>query len=78
MTNGSLAEVAFQAGFRVVLTRDRLFGSAVGRTLQSLPDLAIVIVMLPQARAAAYLAEFETHWRYAPIAPAAGQVVEWP
>jgi hypothetical protein len=44
LTNGSLAEVAFRAGFNVVLTRDRLFGSAAGRTLRSLPDLAVVIV----------------------------------
>jgi hypothetical protein len=78
LTNGSLAEAAFQAGCRVILTRDRLFGSAAGRTLRSLPELAIVVVTLPQAREAAYLAEFEARWQQTPISPAAGKTIEWP
>jgi hypothetical protein len=78
LTNGALAEAAYRAGFRVILTRDRLFGTSTGRVLAALPELGIVVVTLPQAREAAYLAEFETQWRRKPIEPVAGAVVEWP
>ena len=78
LTNGALAEAAFREGFRVILTRDRLFGTSAHRVLAELPEVAIVVVTLPQARAEAYLAEFEVRWRQKPIDPVAGAVVEWP
>ena len=78
LTNGDLAESAFRGGFRVILTRDRLFGTSARRAMAALPELAIVIVTLPQARETAYLAEFSTLWREKPIAPVAGAIVEWP
>ena len=78
LTNGALADAAFRDGFRVILTRDRLFGTSARRALAALPELAIVIVTLPQAREEAYLAEFATQWRGKPIEPVAGAVVEWP
>jgi hypothetical protein len=78
LTNGALAEAAFREGFRVILTRDRLFGTSARRALAALPELAIVVVTLPQAREEAYLAEFQIWWRRAPIKPLAGAVVEWP
>lgn len=78
LTNGALAEAAFREGFRVILTRDRLFGASARRALAALPELAIVVVALPQAREEAYLVEFETRWRRKPIEPLAGVVVEWP
>jgi len=78
LTNGALAEAAFREGFRVILTRDRLFGTSACRALAALPELAIVVMTLPQAREEAYLAEFETRWRRKPIEPVAGAVVEWP
>ncbi len=78
LTNGALAEAAFRAGFRVILTRDRLFGESARRTLMELSELAVVIVTLPQARAVAYLAEFKTQWKRQPIAPVAGTIVDWP
>lgn len=78
MTNGSLAETASRAGFRVILTRDRLFGESARRTLTGLPELAVVVVTLPQARTAAYLSEFRARWERQPIAPIAGGVIEWP
>ena len=78
LTNGALAEAAFAAGFRVILTRDRLFGSAAGKRLQSLPELATVVVTLRQAREATYLIEFEACWRRARITPISGQIIEWP
>jgi len=78
LTNGLLAEAAVGAGFRVILTRDRLFGTSASRALGALPELAVVVVTLPQARAAAYLSEFRAHWEQQPIEPVAGGVVEWP
>ena len=78
LTNGALAEAAFREGFRVILTRDRLFGTSARRALAALPELAIVVVTLPQAREEAYVAEFETWWRRKPIESVAGAVVEWP
>ena len=78
LTNGALAEAAFREGFRVILTRDRLFGTSARGVLAALPELAIVVVTLPQAREATYLTEFETRWRRKRIEPIAGAVVEWP
>ena len=78
LTNGALAEAAFREGFRVILTRDRLFGTSARGALAALPELAIVVVTLPQAREEAYLAEFETRWRRKRIEPIAGAIVEWP
>lgn len=78
LTNGALPETAVRDGFRVILTRDRLFGESSRGVLAALPDPAIVIVTLRQAREAAYLVEFEARWRQKPIEPIAGQIVEWP
>jgi hypothetical protein len=78
LTNGALAEAAAGAGFRVILTRDRLFGKTAGPILSALPELAVVIVTLSQAREAAYLAAFEAEWRERPIDPVPGAIVEWP
>lgn len=78
LTNGDLASAAIAAGFRVILTRDREFATSAERILVHLPDLAIVVVTIPQAREAAYVAAFEEHWRERPIVPRAGTVVEWP
>ena|SRR6266581_4132385 len=39
LTNGLLAEAAFRAGFRVILTRDRGFGESAARALRLLPEL---------------------------------------
>jgi Domain of unknown function (DUF5615) len=78
LTNGALAEAAAGAGFRVILTRDRLFGKTAGPILSALPELAVVIVTLPQAREAGYLAAFDTQWRQRPIEPIPGAIIEWP
>ena len=78
LTNGDLAESAFREGFRVILTRDRLFGTSARRAMAALPELAIVIVTLARARETAYLAAFSASWRQKPIAPVAGAIVEWP
>ena len=59
-------------------TRDRLFGTSAGAALAALPELAIVVVTLPQAREEAYLTEFGTGWRRKRMEPIAGVVVGWP
>jgi hypothetical protein len=58
-----------QAGFRVLLTRDRLFEESAGRALANFPELSVVIIRLPQARASSYLAEFRARWQATPISP---------
>jgi len=73
LTNGALAAAASAAGFRVILTRDRLFGAVASERLQSLPEFSVVVVTLLQAREAAYLVEFEAHWRRAPIRTVPGE-----
>jgi hypothetical protein len=78
LTNGELAQAAARGGFSVLVTRDRAFGAAAGGALETLPDLAIIIVMLPQAREAAYLSAFDAAWRRQLILPVAGAITEWP
>ena len=78
LTNGALAHAADQAGFRVLLTRDRGFRLLAARALADLPEFAVVIVTLAQAREAAYLTAFADAWRADPIRPTPGAVVEWP
>jgi predicted nuclease of predicted toxin-antitoxin system len=76
--NGKLAAAAFRTGFRVLLTRDRLFGDSAAQALKNFPELAVVIIRLPQARSDLYLSEFKTKWEQSPIKPIPGQVIEWP
>jgi hypothetical protein len=78
LTNGRLVSEAYHAGFRVLLTRDRLFGGAARKSLSGLPEMAIVVLTLPQARGAAYVSAFVKRWRERPIQPKPGLVIEWP
>lgn len=78
LTNGVLAQAASREGFRVLLTRDRRFGASARSALEALPELAIVIVTLPQLREAAYLSAFDAAWHRRPIEPVEGGLIEWP
>jgi predicted nuclease of predicted toxin-antitoxin system len=78
LTNGALAHAASREGFRVVATRDRRFGISARTTLAALPHLAVVVITLPQAREADYLAAFSRAWERQAIDPVAGAIVEWP
>ena len=78
LSNGDLASAANQKGFKVILTRDRVFGESAGKALKNFPDLAVVILLIPQSRQLVYLKEFERCWTRSPIAPKAGSVIEWP
>jgi Domain of unknown function (DUF5615) len=78
LTNGALAHAAAHAGFRVLLTRDRGFGVSAVNVLSTLPDLAVVVVTLSQAREEVYLRAFAEAWRVERIQPIPGAIIEWP
>jgi hypothetical protein len=50
LSNGNLVKAAVDAGFRCLLTRDRLFGESASRALKSFPQFAVVVVNVPQQR----------------------------
>lgn len=76
--NGALASVASKAGFKAILTRDRLFGESAAKSLYSFPELSVVIIRIFQSKQSSYLKEFEAGWKVKPITPIPGMVVEWP
>jgi hypothetical protein len=78
LTNGVLVETASQAGYRVVLTRDRLFSESAARALRRFPEFCIVLVTIPQLRGPEFLSRFRDAWNRDPIHPVAGQLLHWP
>jgi hypothetical protein len=78
LTNGALVEAASQAGFRVILTRDRLFSESAARALRRFPELCVVLVRIPQVRASEFLSQFRDAWDQSPIRPVAGNFLHWP
>jgi len=78
LTNGMLVEVAVQAGFDCVLTRDKLFSESAARALKKFLEFSVVLVTIPQLRGPAFLEQFRLAWNRSPIQPTAGQLVEWP
>jgi predicted nuclease of predicted toxin-antitoxin system len=50
LPNGTLVEAAVQAGFRCILTRDRLFSESASRALKPFPTFCVVLVTIPQVR----------------------------
>ena len=78
LTNGELVDAAVAGGFTRVLTRDRLFSQAAARALRRLPQFAVVLVRLPQLRAAQFVAEFRAAWACEPIRPVPGDLLRWP
>ncbi len=78
LVDGELLEAPADSGFDCLLTRDRLFGETVTRSLKRYPTFSIVIVTLPQVRVSKFLASFRAAWEAEPIAPAPGQVRTWP
>jgi len=69
---------AANAGFRCVLTRDRLFGESAARALRRFPHFSVVFVTTPQLRGAPFLEQFRIAWKQGPIQPVAGKLVDWP
>lgn len=78
LTNGVLVEVAQQAGFRCILTRDRLFSESAARALKSFPQFCVVLVMIPQLRGPEFIEQFRAAWHRGPIQPIPGQLLRWP
>ena len=78
LVNGDLLEAAAAAGFKCLLTRDRLFGQSASRHLKRYPSFSIVLVLLPQVRAPQFVASFKAAWERTPITPTPGQVQSWP
>ena len=82
LANGKLVAAAYAAayaaGFRVLITRDKLFSSAANHVLAKYPDVAIVIMTLPQRPYAAYLKSFKEAWVKGAIIPKSGAVISCP
>ena len=62
LTNGALAQAASGEGFRILLTRDRLFGESASEALKSFPEFAVVVITLPQQPWAQYRQRFLESW----------------
>lgn len=78
LSNGQLVRTAFAAGYRVLLTRDRLFGESAARALREFPEFAVVVVEIRQQKWERYSGEFDLRWAKSPITPRAGELVSWP
>lgn len=78
LRNGKLVAVAAEAGFQCILTKDRLFAQDAKKALQAHPQMAIVLVLLPQVSREKYVHNFEESWKKGKILPVCGQVTEWP
>ena len=78
LTNGLLLEAASNAGFTVILTRDRRFGESASKSLRRFQTISVVMVTLRQARIREFLAAFDAAWLSYPIVPLSGSVVLWP
>ena len=76
--NGELVTTAANAGFTVLLTRDRLFGESAARVLKTFPEFAIVVINLPQGKWQQYRKQFAAAWTERPIHPVAGRLTLWP
>jgi len=55
-----------------------IFSSAANHVLAKYPDVAIVIMTLPQRPYAAYLKSFKEAWVKGAIIPKSGAVISWP
>jgi hypothetical protein len=78
LSNGDLVKAAVDAGFRCMLTRDRLFGESASRALKLFPQFAVVVVNIPQRPWPDYRDQFVAQWTQRPIEPAGGRLIHWP
>jgi predicted nuclease of predicted toxin-antitoxin system len=78
LKNGELVKASFDNGFRVILTRDKLFIESASRTLKFLPDVSIVLLALPQLKESELKQLLIASWNHNNIYPVAGQLVLWP
>src|SRR5208282_3354112 len=78
LSDGDLVRAAADAGYRCLLTRDRLFGESASRALKLFPQFAVVLVNLQQQPWPKYRDQFILLWSRKPIEPVPGQSIEWP
>jgi uncharacterized protein DUF5615 len=78
LRNGELVVAAHAAGFETIFTRDIKFAQSATKSLQALPTMALVVLLLPQRRWELYADSFRNAWNRAAIVPQPGQVVFWP
>jgi hypothetical protein len=78
LSNGEFVRMAVDAGFKCLLTRDQLFGESASQTLRQFPELAVVVVNVPQRPWPQYREEFLARFRDHPIEPIAGKLIQWP
>ena len=78
LRNGDLVAAAAQSGFDTLLTRDQRFAESASRAWRTYPNLAVVIVTIPQQPSARYLEAFAASWIAEPIHPQPGKIVIWP
>jgi hypothetical protein len=78
LTDGTLVEAAVQAGFRCVLTRNRLFSESASGALKRFPTFCVVLVTIPQLRGPEFLTHFQSAWERSPVQPVEGELMRWP
>ena len=78
LVNGELVKTALENSYTCILTRDGLFGESAARVLKAYPEIAVVIITLPQRRREQYIAAFKDAWQKTPIKPATGKIIQWP
>ena len=78
LTNGELVRNAFEAQFRVLVTRDKLFNESATTTLRRFSEFAVVLFTMRQQRQSEYMRVFAEQWSQNPIQPVTGKLVIWP
>lgn len=78
MKNGELTRRIAELGFTCILTQDRLFAVDAASVLLEFPQIAVVVIQLPQVPASSYLNRFEEQLQREPILPKSGHVIFWP
>lgn len=76
--NGELVESAAANRFTAIITRDNLFKESASKNLKAFPQIAIVLVTLPQLKEKLFEEAFLMAWATSPIQPEAGKLIRWP
>ena len=78
LTNGKLVAAAASHGISCILTRDHLFSESALHTLKGHAEICVVLLILPQLRAPAFLKSFREAWLSECIRAVPGQTISWP
>ena len=77
LDNGILTREAFKLGFRCILTQDKDFPRDAEKALTETPEMALVVIRLPQTPAKSYLQRFRARWGVEKICAVPGKAIEW-